>query len=76
MPLSTAGCSVNRSSRPTKSPYSALSPANVESPRLWYSVGSFSQAGTFTVLSASLRKVGVYGNDVAASRAGNVFVPA
>ncbi|CPU66040.1 Uncharacterised protein [Mycobacteroides abscessus] len=35
-----------RSSRPSKSPYVTDSPVHVELPRLWYSVGSLSQAGT------------------------------
>ena len=35
IPSTTAGCSVNRSSSPKKSPYSEVSPANVELPRLW-----------------------------------------
>ena len=35
IPSTTVGCSVNRSSRPTKSPYSEFSPVNVELPRLW-----------------------------------------
>ena len=47
MPETTSGRSVHRSSSPEKSPYSALSPAKVESPRLWYIVGSLSQSGTF-----------------------------
>src|SRR5665647_2673492 len=73
IPSTTLGCSVKR---PTKSPYSEDSPAKVESPRLWYTVGSFSQAGTLAVLSASVRKIGLYGNDVAGSRAGKVPPPA
>ena len=52
IPSTTSGCSVNRSSRPTKSPYSEFSPANVESPRLWYSVRSLSQSGDLTVASS------------------------
>ncbi len=55
-----------------KSPYSLDSPAKVESPRLWYSVGSFSHAGTLTVSSASDRNTGVYGNEVAGSSSGKV----
>ena len=35
IPSTTVGCSVKRSSRPTKSPYSEFSPENVELPRLW-----------------------------------------
>jgi hypothetical protein len=35
LPSTTSGCSVKRSSRPTKSPYVEDSPAKVESPRLW-----------------------------------------
>ena len=78
MPLTTSGRSVQRSSSacrspPGKSPYSLFSPVNDEVPRLWYIVGSLSQAGTLTVLSASLRNVGTYGKDVAASTGGNVF---
>ena len=67
---------MNRSSSPTKSPYSADSPAKVESPRLWYSVGSFSQAGTLTVSSAGVRKTGTFGNEVFLSSGGNVSPPA
>ncbi len=59
MPSTTSGCSVNRSSSPKKSPYTEFSPEKLELPRLWYSVGSFSQAGTFTVSSAGVSKVGV-----------------
>ena len=44
-PFTTVGCSVMRSSRPSKSPYVTDSPVQVELPRLWYSVGSLSQAG-------------------------------
>ena len=51
------------------------SPAQVESPRLWYSVGSLSHAGTLMSASASAI-TGVYGKLVAGSSAGNVFVPA
>ena len=36
-----------------------LSPLNVESPRLWYQIGSLSQAGTFT-LASPLGTNGVY----------------
>src|SRR5207237_8939198 len=62
-PRTTSGRSVHRSSRPKKSPYSLFSPAKVESPRLWYIVGSFSHAGTLTFASAAVANVGVYGKD-------------
>src|SRR6478736_9868500 len=65
MPVTTLGFSVKRSSRPEKSPYVEDSPAYVESPRLWYSVVSLSQAGTLTSLSASAT-FGTYGKDVPA----------
>ena len=64
-----------RSSRPTKSPYVTDSPSHVESPRLWYSVVSLSQAGTLRFASSGLT-VGVYGKLVAASSAGNGSAPA
>ncbi len=63
MPSTTSGRSVQRSSRPTKSPYSADSPAQVESPRLWYIAGSLSQDGTLTPFSAT----GVYGKESAST---------
>ena len=74
MPLTTSGRSVHRSSRPKKSPYSLFSPANVESPRLWYMVGSFSHAGTLTFASAGPANSGVYGNEPV-STFGKPFVP-
>src|SRR4051812_47093935 len=79
MPFSTAGRSVQRSSRADlspagKSPYVLFSPENVEVPRLWYIVGSLSQAGVLAVLSDSERNVGVYGNDVR-STAGKPLPP-
>ena len=46
IPLTTSGFSVKRSSRPKKSPYWLSSPVKVVLPRLWYIVGSLSQAGT------------------------------
>ena len=74
MPRTTSGRSVHRSSRREKSPYSLFSPAKVESPRLWYMVGSFSHAGTLTFASAGVANVGVYGNDFSLT-AGNFRVP-
>ncbi|CAM5782422.1 hypothetical protein CPER28S_01000 [Cellulomonas persica] len=71
MPSTTTGFSVMRSSSAPKSPSVEDSPAYVELPRLWYSVGSLSQAGTLTSASSSLT-TGVYGNDVAGSSSGNV----
>jgi hypothetical protein len=62
-PRTTSGRSVHRSSSPEKSPYSAFSPLNVELPRLWYIVGSFSQAGVLALASAAVGNTGVYGND-------------
>ncbi|CAM5333294.1 hypothetical protein SCYAM73S_07586 [Streptomyces cyaneofuscatus] len=61
MPFTTSGRSVHRSSRPEKSPYSLDSPAHVESPRLWYIVGSLSQDGTFFSVPAVC--TGVYGKE-------------
>ncbi|CAM5721911.1 hypothetical protein SCALM49S_07997 [Streptomyces californicus] len=61
MPSTTSGRSVHRSSSPEKSPYSLDSPAQVESPRLWYMVGSLSQAGTFAPVPGAW--TGVYGNE-------------
>ena len=63
MPCTTSGRSVHRSSSAErlpdgKSPYSLFSPENVEVPRLWYIVGSLSQAGTLTLSSAGSRNVG------------------
>ena len=49
-----------------KSPYVEDSPAKVESPRLWYIVGSLSQAGVLASSSPSARN-GVYGKDPASS---------
>src|SRR5919204_5510735 len=49
----TRGFSVKRSSSPKKSPYCEFSPEKVVSPRLWYRLTSFSQAGTLTSRSAS-----------------------
>ncbi len=74
MPSTTSGRSVHRSSRPWKSPLSELSPAKVESPRLWYIVGSLSQDGTLTSFSSSAT-TGVRGKEVR-STAGNFFPPA
>ena len=45
-----------------KSPYVEDSPAKVESPRLWYIVGSLSHAGVLASSSPSWRK-GVYGKE-------------
>ena len=64
MPCTTWGRSVHRSSRAErlpdgKSPYSLFSPEKVDVPRLWYIVGSLSQAGTFRVASAGFVKVGL-----------------
>jgi hypothetical protein len=42
---------------------------------LWYIVRSFSQAGTFTVASAAVGKIGEYGK-LSRFRAGNVGRPA
>ena len=75
IPSTTSGRSVKRSSSPKKSPYSEFSPTNVESPRLWYIVRSFSQAGALTVSSAVVRKIGLYGNE-SRSSGGNVSEPA
>jgi hypothetical protein len=75
MPSTTRGFSVNRSSSPKKSPYWESSPTNVVSPRLWYSVTSFSQFGTLRFCSAGSR-TGVYGKDVAGSSAGKSSPPA
>src|ERR671935_2512827 len=52
-PSTTRWFSVKRSSRPKKSPYWEFSPLKVVSPRLWYRLTSFSQAGTLTSRSAS-----------------------
>lgn len=60
MPETTSGRSVHRSSSPEKSPYVVDSPAYVESPRLWYIVGSLSQDG---VLPPPL--TGLYGKESA-----------
>ena len=43
-------------------------------PRLWYSVRSFSQSGILAGSPAGTN--GVYGNETAGSRGGNVCVPA
>ncbi len=67
MPLTTSGRSVHRSSRPEKSPYVVDSPAQVESPRLWYIAGSLSQDGTLSPrLSAGT--VGVRGKEPESTR--------
>src|ERR671922_449816 len=52
-PSTTRGFSLKRSSSPKKSPYWEFSPEKVVSPRLWYRLTSFSQAGTLTSRSAS-----------------------
>ena len=52
IPSTTSGRSVKRSSRPKKSPYWLSSPVKVVLPRLWYIVGSLSQAGTLRSSSA------------------------
>ncbi len=67
MPLTTSGRSVHRSSSPEKSPYSADSPAKVESPRLWYISGSLSQEGTLIRFLAA-GTTGVRGNEPASTR--------
>jgi hypothetical protein len=74
IPWTTRGCSVNRSSRPKKSPYREFSPTKVVLPRLWYRVTSFSQAGTFTGASGGLK--GVYGKLTSGSSGGKLPVPA
>ena len=75
IPSTTSGCSVNRSSRPKKSPYWLFSPTKVESPRLWYIVRSLSQAGFLTVASAGVSKAGVYGK-LSGSSGGKSSLPA
>ena len=70
IPLTTSGRSVQRSSEADEVAIGLDSPAKVESPRLWYIVGSLSHAGTLTVASAAERKTGVYGKEVAASTGG------
>ena len=54
IPSTTSGRSVNRSSRPKKSPYWLSSPVNVVLPRLWYIVTSFSHAGDLRFVSAGV----------------------
>ena len=75
MPTTTSSFSVKRSSRPKKSPYSESSPVNVVSPRLWYSVSSFSQLGTFSmpVLFSGVSGKLVFGFSLSA---GKLSVPA
>ncbi len=73
MPFTTSGRSVHRSSRPEKSPWAELSPANVESPRLWYIVGSLSHDGTLVFFFAA-GTVGVRGKE-SPSTEGKRLVP-
>lgn len=56
-----------------KSPCSEDSPAKVESPRLWYIVGSLSQAGTLRSFFASGTK-GVRGKEAGVGQ-GNFPLP-
>ena len=74
MPLTTSGRSVHRSSRPEKSPYVEDSPAKVESPRLWYIVGSLSHDGTLTFFFAA-GTVGVRGKESASDARGTWTSP-